>query len=352
MPFNRPSLSQIQNRVQADLQARIEGSTPSLRRSVLGVFASALSSAIHSLYGFVAYRSEQSVPYSATGDDLARWASLWSVGRRQPTYASGSITITGDPAATIAAGTALQSANGIEYQVSNPVVLDGTGSAVALVTTQAPGAVGNQAGNTLLSFISPALGVDAVAQITADGINGGAELEDDDSLRARMMERIQNPPHGGNAFDYEIWATSVRGVSRAWVFPLYLGAGNVRVYIADDSYAGVTLASAATVAAAQAYIDSVRPVTADVDVVAPNRQAVNIRVTLGPDTPAIRASVQAALADLFTREAAPEGTILLTHVREAISQAVGEYDHNLITPSANVTAAAGAILVLGTLTWT
>jgi uncharacterized phage protein gp47/JayE len=72
---------------------------------------------------------------------------------------------------------------------------------------------------------------------------------------------------------------------------------------------------------------------------------------LTADTTAIRAAVSAELTDLFVREGTPAGTILLSHIREAISQAAGETDHILTVPSANVVMGAGAIPVLGTVTW-
>lgn len=351
MPFLRPGLGALQARVQADMRARIEGAQPSLRRSVLGSIATAVAAAVHGLYGYINQRATQAVPYTATGADLEGWASLWGIGRRSPTIATGTIVITGDAGITVPADTALQSQNGTEYRTTAAVVIAVGGSVLASVAAQITGSIGNQPAGVLLSFVSPVLGVDALATVDASGLNSGSDQEDDESLRARLKARISNPPHGGNAADYVEWALSVPGVTRAWVFPLYLGAGNVRVYIADDSFTGSALASAGTVAAAQTYLDSVRPVTADVDVVAPNRQPVNIRVTIGPDTPAGRAAVTASLADLFAREAVPEGTIPRTHIAEAISQAAGEYDHNLIQPAANVTAGPGAILTLGTLTW-
>ncbi len=351
MPIIRPGLSTLQARIQADMRARIEGAQPALRRSALGIIATAIAAAVHGLYGYIQQLSTQAVPYTATDADLERWASLWGVGRRSPTITTGTIVITGDAGATVPAETALQSPSGTEYRTTAAVVIGGGGSVPAAIIAQVTGSIGNQPAGVVLSFVSPALGVNALASVDANGLNGGADREDDESLRARLMARISNPPHGGNAEDYRRWALDVPGITRAWVFPLYLGAGNVRVYVADDFYVGATLASAGTVATAQAYLDGVRPVTADVDVVAPNRQPVNIRVTLGPDTPANRAAVTAALADLFLREAAPEGTIPRTHIAQAISDAAGEYDHNLILPAANVTAGAGAILTLGTLTW-
>ena len=48
----------------------------------------------------------------------------------------------------------------------------------------------------------------------------------------------------------------------------------------------------------------------------------------------------------------PGGTLLISHIREAISIAAGEVDHTLLTPDADQTVTAAQINTLGTLTWT
>ena len=70
----------------------------------------------------------------------------------------------------------------------------------------------------------------------------------------------------------------------------------------------------------------------------------------------MRAVVEAELEDLLTREGEVDdgsgsGTILLSHIREAISVATGETDHTLTAPAADVTFSLGEIAVMGTVTW-
>jgi uncharacterized phage protein gp47/JayE len=43
--------------------------------------------------------------------------------------------------------------------------------------------------------------------------------------------------------------------------------------------------------------------------------------------------------------------LLISHVREAISSAAGEVDHNVISPLADVAADAGEIITMGAITW-
>ena len=105
------------------------------------------------------------------------------------------------------------------------------------------------------------------------------------------------------------------------------------------------------IAEVQTWIDARRPVTANPTVVAPIAAPLNMSIQLLPSSQAIRDAVTAEIADLLRREAVPGGTILLTHLREAISIAAGETDHVLISPVANVTHATGLIAVPGVITW-
>ena len=57
------------------------------------------------------------------------------------------------------------------------------------------------------------------------GIAGGADEQSDLLLLQRVLARLRQPPHGGADFDYIRWALEVPGVTRAWVYPLELGAG-------------------------------------------------------------------------------------------------------------------------------
>ena len=64
----------------------------------------------------------------------------------------------------------------------------------------------------------------------------------------------------------------------------------------------------------------------------------------------------AELADLLLREAQPEGgddegTILISHLQEAISTAAGETDHSLISPVGDVSHSLGEMAIMGIITW-
>ena len=64
-------------------------------------------------------------------------------------------------------------------------------------------------------------------------MTGGVEAENDDDLRARILQRIQNPPMGGAQADYVTWALAVPGVTRAWAAPEQ-GIGTITVRFLMD----------------------------------------------------------------------------------------------------------------------
>ena len=144
-------------------------------------------------------------------------------------------------------------------------------------------------------------------------------------------------------------------VTRAWVArALARGLGTVDVYVMTDDATANGIPTAAVVAIVQAYIDARRPVTADVDVFAPTAEELDITINNAtPSTQAVQDAIEAELGDLIRRESEPGGTILISRIREAISTAQGETDHELTAPVADVAVAASAeISVLGTVTFT
>ena len=354
MPFDRPTLPVLVERTRTDATSRLT-TDEQLRRADAEVFARVQAGAVHGLYGYLDYIANQVMPDTAEAGVLERHASIWGITRRPAEYATGTVAFTGTTGAVVPAGTLLKSAAGIQFATAADATL-AAGTAAATVTAVAAGASGNLPSATVLNLVSPIAGVQSAATVQAPGTVNGSDIEADDSLRARVLSRIRQAPHGGADFDYTAWALEVPGVTRAWVYPLELGAGTVTVrFVRDDDASPIP--DAAEVAAVQAYIDALRPVTAAVTVVAPVAVPLNFTISgLTPDTAAIRAAVEAELADLLRREAEPEGgagegTILLSHIREAVSLAAGEADHVLVSPAANVTHTLGQIATMGTVTW-
>jgi len=355
MPFNRPDLPTLIERAVADLESRLPGADARLRRSNLNVLARVHAGATHGLYGYLDWLARQILPDTADAEFLERHAAIWLASGRVPAaYASGQATVTGTDGAVIPAGTVFKRTDGTAYAVESEATIAG-GSAVVTLVAEEVGQDGNADAASALTLDTPIAGVNASATVTADALTGGADIEDDDSLRARLLERIKEPPMGGAKADYVAWAKEVPGITRAWCYPGEQGDGTVTVRVVRDDDASL-IPDEAEIAVVQAYIDERRPVAAELFVVAPLAVPVAFEIQLVPATATVKAAVEASLRDLLLREAEPEGgygegKILVSHIREAISLAAGETDHQLIAPVADVTLTVGQMATFGSITW-
>ena len=347
MPFARPTLAELIDRSASDIETRLPGADARLRRSNLNVLARVHAAAVHGLYGHLDFLARQLMIDTAEIEYLDRWSAIWGVPRKAAAAAKGNVTFTGTNGTNVPAATQLLRSDGAAFTTDGAGVI-AAGTLTLAVTASLAGAAGNTDMNALLNLAAPIAGINGSATVAAGGLSQGADTESDDSLRARLIARIATPPQGGDKDDYIAWAKEVAGVTRAWVYPLLTGAGTVTVYFVRDDDAGTIIPDAGEIAALQAYIDARRPVTATVTVLAPVADPLAFTFTmLDPNTQAVKDAITAELADLLRREAQPGGTILLSHIREAISLAAGENNFTLTVPAADVVSAAGHMSTMG-----
>lgn len=351
MSFNRPTLSTLIARSRSDIEAgmaRVGATVVWLRHRVLDVLARMHSGVAHGLYGYLAYLAKQILVDQAEGEFLVRHAVIWGKTPKAAVAAICTASVTGADGTSIDANVELTRADGARYIVQAAITLGSDGGVITVEAVDA-GVDGNLVAGDVLTFSSPISGVDATATAIATTTSGAAE-ETEEELRARVLERVRNTPQGGAATDYVGWAKDVAGVTRAWCYAGWLGPGTVGLtFVMDARDNPIPLAG--DVATVQAYVDALRPVTAALTVFAPATEDVNFSISITPDTPAIRTAIAAELADFFRREAEPGGTLYISRMREVISAAEGEFSHELLAPTANPTASAGAMLKLGTIGW-
>lgn len=351
MPFARPSLTEIIDRVIADISNRITGvDSAVLRRSLLGILGRAEAGTAHLLYGYIDWVAKQVIPDTAEREFLERWAAIWDIQRKPAEFAAGPVTFTGAIGSIIPSGTIIQRQDGVQYTVLANVTF-ASGTATVSVQALTAGEDANQETGARLTLLSPIAGVQSNGTVAAGGIVNGTDVESDDRLRERLLQRIQNPPQGGSVADYVTWGLEVPGVTRVWVYPMQMGPGTVTVLFATDDDPDGIIPDPAKVAEVQAHIDTVRPVTAEVFVAAPVEAPINPSIAIRPNTPTVQAAVIAELNDLLIRDAVPAGKILISRLREAVSIAAGEENNAFISPTADITNATGNISTLGTVTF-
>ncbi|MGJ8619623.1 MAG: baseplate J/gp47 family protein [Methylophilaceae bacterium] len=348
MAFNRPALSDLILRIKNAITSRL--SFDQLRRSDAEVYGKVMAGVSHELHGHLQFIADQVIYDTASAEYLDRWSSIYlDVTRKPAAAATGNVTFTGNNGVVVPANTTLISVNGIEYETQSEVTIT-SGTATVAVEALNGGLNTSLEQGSVLSLITPISGLNSTATVATGGLVGGADIESDSSLRGRLLARLQQPPQGGADYDYVNWALEVPGVTRAWVYPQELGAGTVTVRFVRDDDASL-IPDAGEVTAVQDYIDSKRPVTADLNVVAPVAVPLDFSIDVIPDTAEVRTAVQAELTDLIQREGEPGATLLLSHIRESISISAGENNYVMTTPSADVTHSTGEIPVMGTITW-
>lgn len=352
MSYATTDLATRIQRITADIisQMKLEDL---LRRSDIDVYAKVEGAIGQELQGYISWVADQ-IQYDKCDDDqLLRYAAYRGMSPNKGTPATGSASAAGvDASVALPAGTLFQSLSGVQYEATADAVVAAPNISVMLEATTA-GTSGNLSAGETIFLVSPLDGIPST--FTTGVISDGADDETLDEFRARFLKRVRQPIQGGNLTDYENWALACSGVTRAWATRGEMGAGTVTLrFVRDDDGPGAAIIpSADELAAVSAYIDPLRPAGCkNLYVVAPVPVPLNFIISgLDPATSDVQSAVAAELSDLIQREASPGRTLLLTHIRQAISAAAGEIDHVLVSPAANAQCNTGELFVMGSVTW-
>lgn len=363
MAFQRPTLKQIIQRIEADYKAGLSLQAI-LRRSFLAIFAKAFGGASHTLHGHIQYGIEEKF-FPDTGDEetVIRWGTLFRLPRKEETFAELIIDVTGTTGGDLIGGTTKYvRSDGALYTVKDNITVPAAGTVQATIVADVAGEAGNMEDADSISLQSAIAGIQSEATVDSTSIEG-EDLEDLELYRERVLARMGNPPAGGTVNDFIAFALSVAGVTRAWVLPNFLGEGTVGVTFVEDDEDPI-IPDAAKVAEVQtALLENEPQGTAGSTAFAPNEFEMNPQIQIKPNTAAVQAAVIAELNDLLAREAQVrdavdpdqvglgvqfDGKIKLSQINEAISIADGEEDHVLLSPLADVQPLSGGLVTLGT----
>ncbi|WP_418162866.1 baseplate J/gp47 family protein [Pantoea vagans] len=349
--FTRPTLPQLITAVRSDILTRLaaDSTLAALRRTDAEVYGRVQAAAVHTVYGYIDYLARNLLPDLADEDWLTRHANMKRCPRKAATTAAGyarwAVAIAG---ITVPAGVTIQRDDLVSFTTTAAATSAGGVLRVPVVCDTA-GKAGNTDDGLAMRLVSPITGLTSAG--VADSVQGGADVEDLEVWRARVIERWYWTPQGGADGDYEVWAKEVAGITRAWTYRHWSGRGTVGVMVANSDLIN-PVPDAATVAAAQAYIEPLAPVAgADIYVFAATPHTVNFQIRLNPDTTAVRYAVEAELRSMMLRDGGPESVLKPSRISEAISIATGEYSHTLVSPSADITIGKGELGVVGTISW-
>ena len=174
-------------------------------------------------------------PQTAAGEALDLHAEERGLVRKDAVKSVGTLTFS-RRAAEIPAGTvcAASGENAVEYETTEAAVLP----AGALTVTAAAQAVlggrrGNAAKGAVNTLITPPAGIESVTNDVP--FTGGADKEDDEALRTRLLRCFYALPNGSNTETYRRAALMTPGVKSVQVVPRANGVNTVAVYLYGDN---------------------------------------------------------------------------------------------------------------------
>lgn len=143
--------------------------------------------------------------------------------------------------------------------ITETFVIPETGTGTVKAVCKVPGNTGNVLEGTINKIIGNRTKIRKVTN--PQPAEGGYNTENDASLIARTLEKIQMPVTSGNIAHYRQWALENTGVEKVKVFPLARGKGTVDVVVIAD---GNTQPPPPLLEKIHNHIEENRPIGADV----------------------------------------------------------------------------------------
>ena len=342
MALSVPSYDSILSKILRDIrsldpEADISSDSDNYVRSA------SFAAALEGYYQKLAWVYNQIFADTADDDEIIHEAALRGLSLKSAVAAGDSVTLTGTAGVTLSLGGAMTHiASGNVFVATADVTLDSTGAGTVFVAAQTVGVAANGLTGPL-TLASPPLGMDARATFASETA-GGEDRETVESLRARLLELIQEPPAGGADYDFERWAKEVDGVAGALVLPRRRGGGTVDVVITGST----GIPSAETITACQAHILSLCSVIADIAVFAPTPRVVDAQAAVLLESGFLLADVQVAAQaayDNLLGALEPTQSLKKSQIEAMISNLAGVVDRAVLTPAVNVMASADPGLI-------
>lgn len=289
---------------------------------------------------------------TAAGEWLDKIVGEQGLNRKPATKATTTVIISGSQGAAINIGDKVAS-DVVTFAFKESKTIGVSGQESVLVECDFFGTIGNVPVGSIKFFPVTLAGLTAVTNPNA--ITNGYDGEQDDELRQRYFEKVRTPATSGNKYHYKNWAKEVVGVGDARVFPLWNGAGTVKVVIINQNKRG---ADAQLVADTFAYIEEQRPIGATVTVESAAEVSINVNVSLMIDVEnyslqQVVATIENNIAEYMKEIAFGEDYVSYAKVGSIILSSEGVMDYSGLTVNggaANIALQSNEVAVLGVVT--
>ena len=285
-----PTRQQLRDQIITDIESTRTIPLPSV--SGWRVLATALAAVLWLAYRFGQWCYDQISVSTCDEAELLKKGSDFGVKRNPATYAKIIATATGTNGSIISAGQ-LYAFGTLVYQVVSDATIS-LGTAQVTLKCLTAGTVGNMTSGTLQTT-SPVAGVNDALTYTSAAVVA-ADVEELETYRYKIKNRMRTLPQGGAVPDYIKWATEVPGIVAAFIGQTV--AGYVTVY----PLVSITGASRVPILAKRdevlAYLTdtSRKPITASVNVGPMVESGFVVTITGGlPSDMATKNAVQTAI---------------------------------------------------------
>ncbi|WP_071062749.1 baseplate J/gp47 family protein [Andreesenia angusta] len=184
-------------------------------------------------YSQLKYIEDQAYIDTAVNDGLDRKALDHNITRKNALSSEGEVEFTGTPGALIDSGVVLSS-DTLKFSTIGTGIIAKDGKATIKVRCMDSGTKGNVPIGAITKIDNAQEGLKSVTNLSA--LEGGADIEDDESLRDRVLFHIRKPITSGNKYHYEEWARENVNVGKVKVYPLWNGPGTVKVSVLNRDY--------------------------------------------------------------------------------------------------------------------
>ena len=280
----------------------------------------------------------QCFPQTAQGENLDHHAAMRGLARRESTRAEGAVRFfaaaAGETARVIPEGTVCMTEGLVRFETAERGV-NAAGEMWVDVPVRAVegGAAGNVAPGTVVVMAVAPAGI--VSCTNPAAFSGGADREEDESLRARVMDTFRALPNGANAAYYRQVALSDEEVAAAEVVSRPRGVGSVNVVVSAQG----GLPDAQLLERLKHTLDEQREIAVDLQVVAPGTVPVALAVKIAPadgyEAQEVVQRVEQALRGHFTGGLLGKSQ-LLVKLGSIIYDCAGVENYRITAPAADV----------------
>ena len=199
------------------------------------------------------------------GDSLDKRVKEFGIERKEGMQAVGMVKFYGQVGVEIGSGVIII-ANGNRYEVldNQNGRIESEDGVELYIRSLEVGADKNLLTDNLFILGTTLSGIERIESVSS--ITGGTNPESDDELKERFFYIQAHKGTSGNVDDYINWALQVDGVKNVKVIPLWNGNGTVKVVVMTKNNRNV---SEEVVQATKEYIESKRPIGANVTVTTP-----------------------------------------------------------------------------------